>query len=564
VSTGAVDWSSDAVARLLADLDIGLVSYVPGSTLRGLLETLSAPTAFPFPVVQCLHESAAVAVAHGFAKTSGKVAVVLLHSSVGLLNAAMAIYNAALDFAPIVLVVGTAPQRLERRRPWIDRIHAGQELADLSAHLVKRTAITASVDEALDELVAGTRSASELPTGPVAIFVDREVFEEPTAERTVGSRHRDTAGTSMRPPSAEAVEAMLSELAAASHPLVLAGRLGLNGWNQRVELAELAALRVLTDLRLPGTFPTAHPAYAGGLDVQGRAFGDADIALREADVVLALEWADPRTASAVGGWAASPPRMLFDVRLDDFISAPVAARAEAFPVAHRRVQAAGQETIAMLLERIDRARRTKTTGARHAAKPRASDLDGPLSLEAAAVLLRDAAADQPTTLVKVPVEWQASWWPITDPRSYLGYDGGGGLGSGPGLLVGAAIAVGSERLALAVLGDGDVLMGAHALWSAAVAAVAPLLIVVDNEGYANEARHMEKIAAERGRASKWEQHTFPFRLHPADIGGIARAFGMHVLGPAEDVEGARELIAQGVRAARGKAATLVHLKIHNP
>ena len=59
--------------------------------------------------------------------------------------------------------------------------------------------------------------------------------------------------------------------------------------------------------------------------MQGRPFGDARAVLGEADVVLALEWADPRAVSEIGGWPLQPPGALFDVRLDDLLPAPLGA-----------------------------------------------------------------------------------------------------------------------------------------------------------------------------------------------------------------------------------------------
>jgi thiamine pyrophosphate-dependent acetolactate synthase large subunit-like protein len=531
---------------------------MPGSTVRGLLETLLADTD-TVPFVECLHESSAVAIAHGYTKTAGRPAAVLLHSSVGLLNGTMAIYNAALDFAPLVLVVGTAPRQPERRRPWIDRIHAGEELAELMGHLAKHVTVAATLDETLEGLAAAIAAALNPPSGPAVIFVDRDTLEQPFGP---DGALPGPAPRSEVPPALADVDEIAAALASAAHPVLLAGRVGLEAWDNRIRLAESAGAAVLTDLRLPGAFPTNHPCYAGGLDLQGRPFGAARAALDDADVVLALEWADPRTISEVAGWASRPPGALFDVRLDDMLPAPRAARAESFPVAHRRVTADPQALVAALGERSPRdgARGRSAMLAQHAG-PRADELDGKLSLAAVAGLLRDLLSAQPTTMVKVPVEWQGHWWEIANSLAYLGYDGGGGLGSGPGLLVGAALGLGRDRLAVAVLGDGDVLMGAQALWNAAAPGVATLLVVVDNEGYANEARHFEKITALRRRPVDWARAVFPFRSQPVDIGGIARHLGLHVLGPASDLATARECIESSLSVIESGRSALVHLQI---
>jgi thiamine pyrophosphate-dependent acetolactate synthase large subunit-like protein len=557
----ATAWGSDAVARVLENGGVGLVTCMPGSTLRGLIETLLA-NGGPVPLVESLHESSAVAIAHGYTKTAGRPAAVLLHSSVGLLNAAMAVYNAALDFAPLVLVVGTRPRDPERRRPWIDRIHAGEELAPLMSNLAKRVTVAGSLEETLGSLADAIAAACEPPCGPVVIFVDRDTFEEPFGQDQALPAPGAAAGM---PPSAADVDAVAAALGSASHAVLLAGRLGLDGWAARVRIAESAGFAVLTDLRLPAAFPTSHGRYAGGLDVQGRPFGEAQATLEEADLVLALGWEDPRAVSEIGGWGSRPPAVVFDVRIDDLLPAPLAAQAETFAISHHRISAQPQALLEALEVRGplgDAAARS--TRRANPAGPRPDELDGALTLAAVAGLLRDVFGSQPTTLVKVPVEWQGHWWEIDDGLAYLGYDGGGGLGSGPGLLVGAALGLESTRLAVAVLGDGDVLMGVQALWNAAASGVAALLVVIDNEGYANEARHFEKVAAIRGRPTDWAQSVFPFRAHPVGVGGIAREFGLQVLGPAADVDATRDCIESSLSVILSGRPVVVHLRIADP
>ena len=48
----------------------------------------------------CLHEESAVAIAHGYAKVTGRAMAAALHSNVGLMHATMAIFNAWCDRMP--------------------------------------------------------------------------------------------------------------------------------------------------------------------------------------------------------------------------------------------------------------------------------------------------------------------------------------------------------------------------------------------------------------------------------------------------------------------------------
>ena len=70
------------------------------------------------------------------------------------------------------------------------------------------------------------------------------------------------------------------------------------------------------------------------------------------------------------------------------------------------------------------------------------------------------------------------------------------------MAVGSALALRDRdpgRLPLAILGDGDFLMGSTAIWTAAANASPLLVLVVNNRSYFNDELHQERVARERGR-----------------------------------------------------------------
>ena len=116
-----IEWGSDAVAELLGRLDLRYLALVPGSSYRGLHDSLVNYNGNRDPrMLVCLHEEHAVAIAHGYAKVAGRPMAVALHSNVGLMHATMAIYNAWCDRVPMLIVGATGPVDAARRRPWID------------------------------------------------------------------------------------------------------------------------------------------------------------------------------------------------------------------------------------------------------------------------------------------------------------------------------------------------------------------------------------------------------------------------------------------------------------
>ena len=105
-------------------------------------------------------------------------------------------------------------------------------------------------------------------------------------------------------------------------------------------------------------------------------------------------------------------------------------------------------------------------------------------------------------MIRLPLSWGEHLWDFRHPLDFLGTDGGGGIGSGPGMAVGAALALrdsGSGRLPVAILGDGDFLMGVTALWTAVRNHIPLLVVIANNRSFFNDELHQERVARDRGR-----------------------------------------------------------------
>ena len=158
----------------------------------------------------------------------------------------------------------------------------------------------------------------------------------------------------------------------------------------------------------------------------------------------------------------------------------------------------------------------------------------------------------------MPLGWHGGLRAFRHPLDYLGLDGGGGLGSGPGMAIGAALALaGSGRLTVALLGDGDFLMGATALWTATHYRIPLLVVVCNNRSFFNDEMHQERIA--RARARPVENRWIGQRIDdPAvDIAGIARAQGALASGPVATRQALEAALAEAVSAVRGGAVYVI-------
>src|SRR5947207_3477134 len=171
-------WGSDAVALMLRELDIPYVALNPGASYRGLHDSLVNLLGNRDPqMLLCLHEEHAVAMAHGYAKVTGRPMGAIVHSNVGLMHATMAIFNAWCDRTPVVVLGATGPVDAAKRRPWIDWIHTAQDQGALVRHYTKWDDQPASPAAAREALLRGWWLSNAEPKGPVYINLDAEMQE---------------------------------------------------------------------------------------------------------------------------------------------------------------------------------------------------------------------------------------------------------------------------------------------------------------------------------------------------------------------------------------------------
>ena len=200
-----MEWGSDALAEILSRLDLRYLALVPGSSYRGLHDSLVNYNGNRDPrLLVCLHEEHAVAIAHGYAKVTGRPMAVAIHSNVGLMHATMAIYNAWCDRVPMLIIGATGPVDAARRRPWIDWIHTSADQGALIRAYSKWDDQPASVEAALDSLARAYSITRPAPSAPVYVCLDvslqeRRCRSRPPSPTSPGTgRHARTARTRPR------------------------------------------------------------------------------------------------------------------------------------------------------------------------------------------------------------------------------------------------------------------------------------------------------------------------------------------------------------------------------
>jgi thiamine pyrophosphate-dependent acetolactate synthase large subunit-like protein len=557
--TNAAGFGSDVVAEVLRDLDIPYIALNPGASYRGLHDSLVNHIGNAAPqMLLCLHEEAAVAIAHGYAKVTGKAMGAAVHSNVGLFHATMAIFNAWCDRMPIVILGATGPVDAAKRRPWIDWIHTAADQGAIVRPYTKWDDQPASPAAARESLLRGAWLANTAPQGPVYINLDAEmqesVLEKPLPPCDV-NRYMPPV-TNAAP--ADAIRQAAEWLKGAKHPLILAGRVSRDetAWKQRVALAEAIGARVCTNLKVGAAFPTDHPLHVDAPMVFTK--DELTPLLKEADVIVSLDWVDlAGTLKPLGG---PPAGKVIQISLDHQLHNGWSMDYQALPPVDLFISADPDTATAALLQAIGPgAGKTPASAPRPLHEPKPGRA---LGIEDLAHALRSAVGRRDVSLAHLPLSWQTSFWHFRHPLDFLGSDGGGGVGGGPGISVGAALALkGSGRLPIGICGDGDFLMSATSLWTAVHYRIPLLIIVANNRSFYNDEVHQERMAIMRNRPvdNKWIGQKM---LDPEiDMAALARAQGARGYGPISKAEELPAVFAEAIAAVDAGEVAVVDVRI---
>ncbi len=550
-------FGSDAIAEAIRSLGIPFIALNPGASYRGLHDSLVNHLGNAAPqMLLCLHEEHAVAIAQGWAKVTGTPMLAAVHSNVGLFHATMAIFNAWCDRMPVIVLGATGPLDAARRRPWIEWIHTAADQGAIVRSYVKWDAQPTSPEAAREALLRAAWIARTAPMGPVYVNLDAGLQEAPLAAPLPpvdAARMMPHVATGA---PGHLVAQALAMLQGAARPVILAGRVSRSEacWAARVQLAEALQAQVVTDLKIGAAFPTDHALHAGSPGVFTT--GDSAKAVAGADVILSLDWVD--LAGTLKACGAASGAKVIQVSLDHAMHNGWSMDHQGLPPVDLFLAAdpdAVTDAMAAALPAPGAAAPVP------AAVPPAEP-SGPIVTSRMAVALRHAVGDRPVSLLHLPLSWDGQSWPFRHPLDFLGSDGGGGIGGGPGISVGAALALrGSGRLPVSICGDGDFLMGVTALWTAAHYRIPLLLVVTNNQSFFNDEVHQEKVARMRARPveNKWigMRMTDP----EIDLAGLARAQGAEGFGPVRDMAELPAVFADAIAVVEAGGVAVVDVRV---
>jgi acetolactate synthase I/II/III large subunit len=553
-------WGSDVMVDVLRRLGLKYVALNPGSSFRGLHDSLVNYGGDEITMIECPHEKIAMGVAHGYAKAIGEPMAVLLHDLVGLLHGTMGVYYAYIDRTPVLVLGGSGPADHARRRPNIDWIHSANVQGEAVRAYTKWDHEPRSLASVPTILARAHRIAREEPRGPVYVALDAGLQEDRVGDPVpLDDLPRLAAVPSPLAPDPGALRQLAERLCAARRPVMVLGYPGRHpgSFEILVDLAETVGIgAVETHWRL--NFPNRHE-----LNVTGSA------ALERADCILFVDVKDmgkatQRLESTTRRITSrlAPDCTVLDLGFNDVgISSWSEDYAELVPT-DLQVTADTAVALPLLLaecrrilagdspeRRAERAdwrgqlsaqHRSTWDGWRRAADGVADR--SPLATSRLAAEVWEVVRDHDWVLTAgTAAEWALRTWDFDRPYRHPGRQ----LGTATqiGISLGVALAhKGTGRLVVDLQPDGDLMFDVGALWVASRYELPLLVVMFNNRAYYNDWEHQERLARQRGTPMERASIGMAIDEPAPDFAAIARGFGWWADGPVIDPDRVRDAV----------------------
>src|ERR1700736_6286177 len=451
---------------LLRSLGLTTVFGNPGSTEQTFLKN------FPddFTYVLGLQEASVMAMADGFAQSTGRPALVNVHTAAGMGNAMGSLVAAYKGNTPLIVTAGQQTREMVLLEPYL----TNKDETLLPMPWVKWSYQPARAEDVPAAFMRAYAIALQPPAGPVFLSIPLDDWDKPALGPAVVRTFSHRVA-----PDTERLRGFADRINRAQRPVLVFGpevdRAG--AWDAGVAFAEKVGAPVYAG-PLPdrASFPEDHRLFQGQLPMT---IAGVTEVLRGHDLVVVIGAQVFRYYPYVAGEYLPAGTELLQITADP-------ALAGAAPVGDSVI---GDALLALeqLVDMVDDHSHRPAPAAQARSREIVDSASPPLTTDAVwSTLSTVNPADSPlVTESTSTMAEQLRWLPTTRPASFFA-TASGGIGWGVPAAVGIALgdrARGVNRTVLATIGDGSFQYSIQAIWTAAQHRLPVVFVVMRNGEY---------------------------------------------------------------------------------
>ena len=270
------------IVRSLIDEGVKHIFGYPGGSVLDIYDALHQKSGIEHILVR--HEQAAVHMADGYARATGKVGVVLVTSGPGATNAITGIATAYMDSIPLVVLSGQVPSNLIGNDAFQEC-----DMIGISRPVVKHSFLVTDAKDIPAIIKKAFYIASTGRPGPVVVDIPKDclnpqILHEYQYPDEINMRSYNPTTTGHKGQIRRGLQALLK---AKKPVLYVGGGAVISGCDQQIlTLSERLGIPVVSTLMGLGAFPGTHANSIGMLGMHG--CYEANMAMHNADLIFGI------------------------------------------------------------------------------------------------------------------------------------------------------------------------------------------------------------------------------------------------------------------------------------
>ena len=472
---------SEMVLKALVDQGVDTIFGYPGGAVLPIYDALHQQNALRHILVR--HEQAAVHAAEGYARSTGKVGVVLVTSGPGATNAVTGLTDALMDSIPVVCLTGQVPTHLIGNDAFQEADTTG-----ITRPCTKHNYLVKAVEDLPRIVHEAFYVARSGRPGPVVVDLPKDVLQAKSACYLAPGEVKHRTYRPQVKAAGTAIEAAVEMIAKAERPLIYFGGGVINSGDKASRLltrfARGLGIPCTSTLMGLGAFPASDPLFLGMLGMHGTY--EANLAMYHCDVMIAVGARfDDRVTGRLDEFAPHSRKIHIDIDPSSInknvvVDLPIVADVGRALDALLKVWAARGHKLAPKAlkawwKQIEEWR------ARDCLKYTQSD--GPIKPQYAIQRLYELTKDRNayiTTEVGQHQMWAAQFYKFEKPRHWMTSGGLGTMGYGFPSAVGVQIAH-PDALVIDIAGEASFLMNIQELSTVAQYGLPVKVFIINNQ-----------------------------------------------------------------------------------
>ncbi|ASJ96976.1 acetolactate synthase 3 large subunit [Shewanella marisflavi] len=270
------------IVRSLIDEGVKHIFGYPGGSVLDIYDALHQKSGIEHILVR--HEQAAVHMADGYARATGKVGVVLVTSGPGATNAITGIATAYMDSIPLVVLSGQVPSNLIGNDAFQEC-----DMIGISRPVVKHSFLVTDAKDIPGIIKKAFYIASTGRPGPVVVDIPKDclnpqILHEYQYPDEINMRSYNPTTTGHKGQIRRGLQALIK---AKKPVLYVGGGAVISGCDQQIlTLSERLGIPVVSTLMGLGAFPGTHANSVGMLGMHG--CYEANMAMHNADLIFGI------------------------------------------------------------------------------------------------------------------------------------------------------------------------------------------------------------------------------------------------------------------------------------